>query len=132
VKDDVRWTGNDEISEMLGVTTGACTSCGGPARVPEDVAAVRQHEGKLTPLIVCPKCQPDFEDRLREKMARMEWLLDTEPEEMGVIAHAVANIQMAVMKIATVWESTGHEDLADAQADLEQAVRYLTGEEEPS
>lgn len=53
---------------MLNVSTGACTSCDGPARVPEDVAAIRQIGGKLMPLIICEKCQPEFERRLREKM----------------------------------------------------------------
>lgn len=45
---------------------------------------------------------------------------------------AIINIQMAIKRIALVWESTGHDDLPDAQADLEQAVRFLTGEEVPS
>lgn len=45
---------------------------------------------------------------------------------------AVLNIQMAIKNIALVWETTRSEVLAEAQADLEQAVRYLTGQEMPS
>lgn len=130
--DDVRWTGNEQIAELLGVSTGACTSCGGPARVPEDVAAVRQHQGQVVPLIICQNCQPTFEENMREKMAELSYLLETEPDDMSPTDHAIANIRVAIDRIAMVWESTEHEDLADAQADLEQAVRYLTGEEEPT
>jgi len=51
---------------------------------------------------------------------------------------ALANIRQALPIIARTWESMskfGHseaDDMAGAQADLEQAVRFLTGEEQPS
>lgn len=61
----VQWAGNKEIAGMLDVSTGACTYCGGPARVPEDVAAVMEHKGEQVSLIVCVNCHPFFEERLR-------------------------------------------------------------------
>ncbi len=51
---------------------------------------------------------------------------------------AIVNIKSAIRVIAPLWESmvqfghSGADDLAGAQADLEQAVRFLRGEEEPS
>lgn len=52
-------------------------------------------------------------------------------EEDPVMIEAILNIQMAVGKIARIWEVTRSHDLADAQADLEQALRFLRGQEEP-
>lgn len=52
----VKWTGNEEVSELLDVSTAACTNCGGAARVPEDVAAVFQLGNKRTPIVVCEPC----------------------------------------------------------------------------
>ena len=48
------------------------------------------------------------------------------------IMDAVLNIQVAITRIARIWEFTQNEELADAQAELEQAVRFLLGKEEPS
>lgn len=54
------------------------------------------------------------------------------------IAEAIANIRQALPVVARIWASMaqfGHseaDDMAGAQADLEQAVRFLTGEEEPA
>lgn len=54
------------------------------------------------------------------------------------IVEAVVNIQQAIRVIAPLWEDMQRfaygrpDDLAGAQADLEQAVRFLRGEEEPS
>jgi hypothetical protein len=63
---------------------------------------------------------------------------DELPEEMDPKMEAINNIKQALRVIAPVWESmarfghSGAADVAGAQADLEQAVRFLTGEEEPS
>ena len=56
VRPRVEWTGNEQVSEMLDVSTAACTNCGGPARVPEDVAAVFQLGKVRTPVVVCEPC----------------------------------------------------------------------------
>lgn len=59
-------------------------------------------------------------------------------EEDPQIIEAILNIQSAIRVIAPLWEDMkryGHgsaDDLAGAQADLEQAVRWLMGTEEPS
>lgn len=45
------------------------------------------------------------------------------------IEEAIINIEMAIKRIAVIWEVTHSHDLAEAQADLEQAVRFLKGEE---
>jgi hypothetical protein len=52
---------------------------------------------------------------------------------------AILNIKQAIRVIAPLWEDMQRfglplsaDALAGAQADLEQAVRFLTGEEEPS
>lgn len=52
-------------------------------------------------------------------------------EEDPVMIEAITNIQMAIGKIARIWEVTRSHDLAEAQADLEQALRFLTRPEEP-
>ena len=58
--------------------------------------------------------------------------------EMTPAGAAVANVKDALRVIAPIQESMrqfGHtqaDDMAGAQSDLEQAVRFLTGEEEPS
>lgn len=64
----VEWTPGKRIGEMLDVSTGACSYCKGPARVPEDVAAVMEHQGEQWPLIVCPSCYPSFMERLEQEM----------------------------------------------------------------
>lgn len=60
-------------------------------------------------------------------MARYE-----DPAEDPAIVEAIINIQQAIREIARIWEYTQSEDLANAQADLEQAVRFLRGEEGPT
>lgn len=65
-KPDVRWTGNEKIAELMDVSTGACTGCKRPARVPEDVVAVHQIGDVLRPIIVCPDCSPEWERLLNE------------------------------------------------------------------
>lgn len=65
-------------------------------------------------------------------MARHE---DVSADE--AVVEAVVNIRSAIRVIAPLWEDMqrfGHgsaDDLAGAQADLEQAVRFLLGEESP-
>jgi uncharacterized Zn finger protein len=53
---------------MLDVSTIICTSCGNPARVPEDVMAVMEQNGKLYPLVVCPNCSTAFIEELKRRM----------------------------------------------------------------
>lgn len=54
------------------------------------------------------------------------------------VEEAILNIKQAIRVIAPIWEDmnrfghSGADDVAGAQADLEQAVRFLTGEETPS
>jgi hypothetical protein len=56
------------------------------------------------------------------------------------VEEAILNIQTAIRRVAACIESTRRafpfsglpEELSDAQAELEQAVRFLTGEETPS
>lgn len=55
-----------------------------------------------------------------------------DPADDPAIAEAIINIQMSISTIARIWEYTQNEDLADAQANLEQALRFLRGEEEPT
>ena len=64
----VEWVGEEKIEEILNVSTGACSYCGGPARVPEDVAAVYQDGAQVIPVIVCPACSPTFEADLRRRL----------------------------------------------------------------
>ena len=55
------WVGNEQIVAKLDVSTAACTYCGNPARVPEDVAAMIEAEGKQPfPVVVCPNCGDRF------------------------------------------------------------------------
>jgi hypothetical protein len=65
---DVRWVGNEKIAELLETITHACTVCGGPARVPEDVAVIRQVGEKLDPLVICEDCTPAFIEDLQRFM----------------------------------------------------------------
>lgn len=62
------WTDSENISDMMGVLTAACTMCRGPARVPEDVAAIRMVGEKQWALVVCEKCAPKFMEKIDEKM----------------------------------------------------------------
>lgn len=77
----LEWAGNEKISEMLDVMTGACSYCHGPARVPEDVAAVMEHKGEQTPLIVCPACTPAFEARLRDALEQAKIDIEYQGDE---------------------------------------------------
>lgn len=66
------WTSNDEIAEMLDVTTAACTLCGDAARVPEDVVAIKLKGGESTPIVICIKCRPEFAKQFHEMIDRMQ------------------------------------------------------------
>jgi hypothetical protein len=60
-----------------------------------------------------------------------------DPQEDPVVVEAILNIQMAIHHIVPFANQTGwlpgqHEELNAAVADLEQAVRFLKGEEDPS
>lgn len=57
-------------------------------------------------------------------MARYE-----DPSVNPEVEEAILNIQTAIKRIEVVWETTQHGELAEAWAGLEQAVRYLKGEE---
>lgn len=67
----VSWTSNDEIAEMLDVTTAACSLCGRAARVPEDVVAVKQQGGQRIPVVICVRCQPEYARRFREMLDQL-------------------------------------------------------------
>lgn len=77
----VEWTGNESIRDLLDVSTGACSYCGGPARVPEDVAAIVEEKDKRTPLIVCPACCPRFARELTERANEARREADAEPTD---------------------------------------------------
>ncbi len=70
-------------------------------------------------------------------IAAIEMWLDSQDSE-NATQEAINNIRQAIRVIAPIWESMsrfGHSqanDMAGAQADLEQAIRFLTGEEKPS
>ena len=72
MSDEVKWVGNPDIAKLLDVSTAACSFCGGPARVPEDVAAVKQVGDALTHMIVCPDCAPEFMSKIDEAMRKLE------------------------------------------------------------
>jgi hypothetical protein len=61
-----------------------------------------------------------------------------DPSDDPAIVEAIINIKQAIRVIAPIWEDmtrfghSGADDVAGAQADLEQAVRFLNGEETPS
>lgn len=80
----VEWSSGKEIEAKLDVSTGACSYCKGPARVPEDVAAVMERKGEHVPLIVCEACSPAFmarlDDALRQANIDVEYEND-EPSE---------------------------------------------------
>lgn len=54
----------------------------------------------------------------------------------GAIPEAVANVRMALGRVASLWKSHQEDgegdELSAVQADLEQAIRFLIGEETPS
>jgi hypothetical protein len=70
MKIEGRWSDDDEIAELMDVSTGACTGCKRPARVPEDVVAVLQVDGVLRPIIVCPECVPEWTEMMLNEMKR--------------------------------------------------------------
>lgn len=60
---DAKWTNQEEIHELVGgVITAECTYCHGPARSPEDVAAVVTNMlGEVTlRIVVCDRCHDKF------------------------------------------------------------------------
>lgn len=68
---DARWAEPEEIAEQMDVVTAACSYCGGPARVPEDVMAVQvDSTGRQRPLVCCERCTPEVGARLRLEMER--------------------------------------------------------------
>lgn len=69
-KPEARWSDKEEIAELMDVSTGACTGCKRPARVPEDVVAVLQMNGVLRPIIVCPDCEPEWTEMMMAEMKR--------------------------------------------------------------
>jgi len=48
-----------EIAAKVGTITHRCSFCKGPARVPEDVLAVMEYQGKSHVLVICEQelCQ---------------------------------------------------------------------------
>lgn len=65
-----RWTNKEEILSIMDVSTGACTGCKRPARVPEDVIAVHEVNGVLSAIICCEECLPEFTRMMDEAMRR--------------------------------------------------------------
>ena len=67
-----------------------------------------------------------------------EWPEDDIEVLIPAITEAIVNIRSAIRVIAPLWESMhkfGHsqaDDMAGAQAELEQAIRFLRNEEEAS
>lgn len=58
---------------------------------------------------------------------------DTEEDEDDpILKEAIINIKQAIAQVAQVLQYEKSDTLAAAQADLEQAVRFLEGDEEPS
>lgn len=60
---DVHLADNDKIAELMDVSTGACTLCGGAAKVPEDVLAVvttGDNDPHPAAVIVCETCLPEL------------------------------------------------------------------------
>lgn len=61
-----------------------------------------------------------------------------DPSVDPAVEEAIINIRQVIRYLALLWEwavkreDPMADDLASAQADLEQAVRFLRGEEEPS
>lgn len=62
---------------------------------------------------------------------------DTAARDAGAITpfqieEAVSNIRMAIRRLYGAWENEPTDEVNEAIADLEQAVRYLTDQETPS
>jgi hypothetical protein len=57
---------------MLDVSTAACTLCGSPAKVPEDVVAVKQEGGTSTPIVICCECQPVYVRAFHRMLDRLQ------------------------------------------------------------
>ena len=61
-----------------------------------------------------------------------------DPSEDPAIVESIINIKQAIRVIAPIWEDmsryghSGADDVAGALSDLQQAVRFLKGEEEPA
>ena len=78
---------------------------------------------------------PEWVQRVGE--SELDWMrrvsrLIQDQNEFDPIRQAILNIQMAEGRVMRVWEWTQNEELNEAIADLQQAVRFLTGEETPS
>ena len=61
-----------------------------------------------------------------------------DPSEDPAIVESIINIKQAIRVIAPIWEDmsryghSGADDVAGALSDLQQAVRFLEGKEEPA
>jgi hypothetical protein len=56
-----------------------------------------------------------------------------DPDKVAVLVEeSIANLEMANLKLAQLWETLQSPTIEDARADIEQAIRWLRGEEEPS
>ena len=53
-------------------------------------------------------------------------------DEWDPKAQAILNIQTAEKRVMRVWEHSQNDELNEAIAELQQAVRFLEGEEEPA
>lgn len=49
-----------------------------------------------------------------------------------LVEEAISNLEMANLKLAQLWETLQSTTIEDARADIEQAIRWLRGEEEPT
>ena len=80
---------------------------------------------------VDPKVEPTDEGYWVEAQV---WVNYEEVEErMGdPKRQAILNIQAAQSRVTLVWDHSQNDELNEALAELQQAVRFLTGEETPS
>lgn len=103
---------------------------------PDDADVLVEVESEVCELLDLPL--DETEQGLTPKAhAAIDAWLDSQDSENATL-EAINNIRQAIRVIAPIWESMhrfGHsqaDDVAGAQADLEQAIRFLTGEEQPT
>lgn len=58
--------------------------------------------------------------------------VDEEDPEFDPKRQAILNVQTAEKRVMRVWEHSQNDELNEAIAELQQAVRFLTGEEVPA
>jgi hypothetical protein len=64
MKHRIKVVDDTEIKDLMeGGMAIACSFCGGAARIPEDVVAVRQRDGR--PLVCCQSCVDAFSERVK-------------------------------------------------------------------